>query len=80
MAMGCVPIVHGSGGAMEFVPEDFRYKNLHEAAQKITKEVYEWSPRKALEVIRIAEKFREENFSKEFLKHFELYERNMFYV
>jgi len=74
MAMGCIPIVHNSGGAKEFVPEDLRYNNIYEAAAKITKEIYEWSPEKALKIIKIAERFREENFSQKFLKLFKQYE------
>jgi glycosyltransferase involved in cell wall biosynthesis len=74
MAMGCTPIVHNSGGPKEFVPEDLRYNNIYEAAAKITKEIHEWSPEKALKIIKIAERFREENFSKEFLKLFKQYE------
>jgi glycosyltransferase involved in cell wall biosynthesis len=74
MAMGCTPIVHNSGGPKEFVPEDLRYNNIYEAAAKTTKEIHEWSPEKALKIIKIAERFREENFSKEFLKLFKQYE------
>ena len=74
MAMGCTPIVHNSGGPKEFVPEDLRYNNIYEAASKTTKEIHEWSPEKALKTIKIAERFREENFSKEFLKLFKQYE------
>ena len=73
MAMGCAPIVHNSGGPKEFVPEDLRYNNVYEAAAKITEEIYEWSPEKALKIIKIAERFREENFSNEFLKLFKQY-------
>lgn len=78
MAMGCIPIVHDSGGAKEFVPKDFRYRNIYEAAAKITKEIYEWSPRKALKIVKIADKFREESFSREFMKLFKQYEENIF--
>jgi glycosyltransferase involved in cell wall biosynthesis len=76
MAMACIPIVHDSGGAKEFVPKDFRYRTIHEAATKITKEIYEWSPKKTVKIVKIAEKFREENFSKEFMKLFERYAGN----
>jgi glycosyltransferase involved in cell wall biosynthesis len=78
MAMGCIPIVHDSGGAREFVPKDFRYRTIHEAAVKIIKEVYGWSPRKAIKIVKIAEKFKEENFSNEFMKLFKRYEENIF--
>jgi glycosyltransferase involved in cell wall biosynthesis len=73
MAMGCIPIVHDSGGPKEFVPKDFRYRTIREAATNITKEIGEWSPRKALKVARIAGNFREENFSNEFMKLFRRY-------
>jgi glycosyltransferase involved in cell wall biosynthesis len=76
MAMGCIPIVHDSGGAKEFVPQEFRYSSIREAAAKISKETYEWSPRKTMESIKIARKFREENFSKEFTKLFRQYTGN----
>lgn len=80
MAMGCTPVVHDSGGAKEFVPPELRYNSIHEAATRITKETYDWSPKKALKIIRIAEKFREENFSNEFMKLFKQYELNDFSI
>lgn len=73
MAMGCVPIVHDSGGAREFVPEAFRYRNIYEAAEKICREIDGWSSKKAIMLTKIAERFKEENFSNEFLKLFERY-------
>ncbi|MGB8779814.1 MAG: glycosyltransferase [Candidatus Bathyarchaeia archaeon] len=78
MAMGCIPIIHDSGGAKEFVPKDFRYRTVHEAAEKITKEIYEWSSEKAIKTVKIAEKFREENFSSEFMKLFKRYAEKIF--
>lgn len=78
MATGCTPIVHDSGGAKEFVPKDFRYRTINEAAEKITKEIYEWSPQKAIKTVKIAEKFREENFSNEFMKLFKRYAEKIF--
>jgi len=78
MATGCIPIVHNSGGAKEYVPTDYRYENIHDAAQKIEKTIHEWSPSKAQQMIKIAERFNEENFSKEFMKLFKQYEENKF--
>ncbi|MEM1582438.1 MAG: glycosyltransferase [Candidatus Bathyarchaeia archaeon] len=78
MAMGCIPIVHNSGGAKEFIPSRYRYNNIHEAATKIINEIYEWSPSKAQNVIKIAERFREVNFSEKFMKLFEKYIKNNF--
>ena len=73
MAMGCTPIVHDSGGPREFVPEEFRYKTIREAAEKITKEIHEWSPEKAIEMKKIAKKFKEDNFSEQFIELFNSY-------
>lgn len=73
MATGCTPIVHNSGGPKEFVPSELRYNNIYEAAEKITKEIYEWSSSKAQRMIKIAERFKEENFSKKFINIFEKY-------
>jgi len=78
MAMGCLPIVHNSGGVKEFVPTEYRYENIHDAARKIEKAIYKWSPRKAQEMIRIAKRFTEENFSREFMKIFKQYEEDRF--
>ena len=78
MAMGCLPIVHNSGGVKEYVPAEYRYKNIEEAAQKIQKYIPEWTPKKAHQMTRIAERFKEENFSKEFMKLFKQYEETRF--
>jgi glycogen synthase len=72
--MGCIPIVHNSGGVKEFVPNNFRYNNIREAAKKITNEIHAWSLPKTSKIIEIAKNFRQENFSKEFLKCFKKYE------
>lgn len=77
MAMGCLPLVHNSGGVKEYVPKDFRYENARDAAQKIDKAVYDWSPSKAKEMMRIAERFSEDNFCSEFVKIFEQYEEEI---
>ena len=47
MALGCLPIVHNSGGVKEFVPEQYRYMNLQEAADKINKEINFWDNRQS---------------------------------
>jgi glycosyltransferase involved in cell wall biosynthesis len=78
MGMGCIPIVHDSGGAKEFVPSNFRYSDIFDAAHKINKYIFEWTPEMARQMIGIAEQFSEENFSREFMKLFLRYknERN----
>lgn len=73
MAMGCLPIVHNSGGAKEFVPTEYRYENPQEAAKKIETAVCEWSPQKMSKMMETAERFSEANFSKRFMKLFSEY-------
>lgn len=77
MTKGCIPIVHDSGGAKEFVPRDFRYNSISEAAANITNEIREWSPQKVMEVVKIAENFTEDNFSRGFMKLFMHYTQNL---
>ncbi|WGM88494.1 MAG: glycosyltransferase [Candidatus Bathyarchaeum tardum] len=73
MAMGCVTLAHDSGGIREFVPENLRYQSITEAAEIISREISMWNPQKVVENIQRAEKFREENFSKEFINLFDRY-------
>ena len=63
MALGCLPIVHNSGGMVEFVPELYRYETVPEAASKIDNAINNWSPDKAEEMKQIADKFSISNFS-----------------
>jgi glycosyltransferase involved in cell wall biosynthesis len=76
MAMGCIPIVHNSGGVTEFVPEAFRYNTIQEAAKKIGAAINNWTPANENELAQVVEKFKEDHFSKGFLTLFEQYERN----
>jgi len=66
MALGCVPIVHNSGGMTEFVPSKYRYETLQEAANKISNEIGNWSPQEADEMKQIANRFSISNFSLRF--------------
>ena len=66
MALGCVPIVHNSGGMTEFVPAQYRYESLQEAADKISREIGDWSPREADGMKQIADRFSIANFSLRF--------------
>ena len=70
MALGCFPIVHDSGGMREFVPTQYRYTSLPQAAEKITAEINAWSPDKAEEMKTIASKFSIQNFSDQFMAFF----------
>lgn len=76
MAMGCIPVVHNSGGVTEFVPETYRYNNVREAARAIDAAINDWIPAKASELTQVAEKFSEGAFSKRFINMFEQYVRN----
>ena len=73
MASGCIPIVHNSGGPMEFVPQDHRYATTEEAAIKVEQAINEWSPEKARSVSKSADKFSEKNFARQFIKVFDSY-------
>jgi len=73
MAMGCLPVVHNSGGAPEFVPDQYRYTEIHEAAAIIDKAVQGWSSDKAQKMVEIAARFSETNFSNRFEKLFTEY-------
>jgi glycosyltransferase involved in cell wall biosynthesis len=68
MASGCVPIVHNSGGPMEFVPKQYRFDDVKEAAEKINKAVLEWSPGVAEEFTMRARQFSAEHFCASFLR------------
>jgi len=70
MALGCVPIVHNSGGMTEFVPAQYRYENLQEAANKISREIGNWSTQEADEMKQIADRFSIANFSLRFMELF----------
>jgi len=78
VASGCIPVVHDSGGAKEYLPADYRYKNIDEAVQKIEKNIYEWSPNKVAKSLKIARKFNEEKFSKDFIRIFRQHYEYMF--
>jgi alpha-1,2-mannosyltransferase len=73
MASGCIPIVHNSGGPMEFVPQNRRYLSIEEAAARVDQAIHEWSPRNARTISESAEKFSEKNFAYQFIKLFNIY-------
>jgi glycosyltransferase involved in cell wall biosynthesis len=70
MALGCIPIVHDSGGMVEFVPEQYRYQTVTDAAEKISREMAGWSVSKADEAKAIADRFSLPNFSERFMRLF----------
>jgi glycosyltransferase involved in cell wall biosynthesis len=70
MALGCLPIVHDSGGIREFVPLPYRYETIEQAATKINQEICNWSKQKAAEVKAIADRFSFSNFSTQFMEFY----------
>ena len=70
MASGCIPIVHNSGGPKEFVPLNQRFNNVDEAANMVSRAIDGWSPVQAKKFSKTAEKFGEDNFSKQFIDIF----------
>ncbi len=73
MALGCIPVVHDSGGMREFVPAHLRYESLEQAAEKIAAETASWSQDKAEDMKSIASKFSIGNFSLQFMSLFNRY-------
>lgn len=73
MAVGCIPVTCDLGGVKEFVPEEFRYKSLQDAAEKVKKAINQWSPRYAKRLKHIVQKFSESNFRKNFNRMFTEY-------
>lgn len=78
MGAGCIPVVHDSGGAIEFVPQRWRYKDTEDAKQKIKEALDSWSNSIAEDMENIAYQFREERFIDDFSETLNAYlrERN----
>lgn len=70
MALGCIPVVHNSGGPKEFVPSNQRYNTPKEAAEIVERVVSNWSPIQARKVSDSADCFSENNFCKQFMNAF----------
>ena len=77
MASGCIPITYDAGGPREFVPENYRFTLLKEAARKIEKAAFEWTSQDSIRISNIARLFIEDNFSSKFLKEFNLFCSNL---
>lgn len=66
LAAGCVPISHDSGAIPEYVPQEFRYSNFDEAAEKVAMHINSKNElRKKLRSIAL--KFEEARFRKKFM-------------
>jgi glycosyltransferase involved in cell wall biosynthesis len=76
MAMGCLPIVHDSGGMREFVPAQYRYSSLEGVAEKVSAELADWSPDRAEDMKAIASEFSFQKFSEHFMEYFNSYFSN----
>jgi glycosyltransferase involved in cell wall biosynthesis len=73
MALGCLPVVHDSGGIVEYVPHPYRYQNTQGAADNITEQISQWSTKKTEEIKQIAQQFSMEKFSNRFMELFSKY-------
>ena len=73
MAMGCIPVVHDSGGAPEFVPDKYRYRTEDEAAKIIENATVQWSEKESELMMQRADRFSETNFAKNFVQLFSEY-------
>lgn len=66
LAAGCVPIGHTSGGIPEYLPQQFCYSNLYEAAEKVAMYINSKNELRT-ELRSIALKFEEASFRKKFM-------------
>jgi glycosyltransferase involved in cell wall biosynthesis len=71
MAAGCVPVVHDSGGPCEFVPSEWRYQDVEDAAAKIRFALKSWNTEWAAEFHSVVVRFGEERFKQEILEFVE---------
>ena len=77
MSLGCIPVVHDSGGPREFVPQSFRYGSIEEAAAKVEKAIDYWTPLEARKFSNSADSFNEDNFSSRFIDLFSSHFQNI---
>ncbi len=68
MALGCMPIVHNSGGMVEIAPARYRYETVKQAAEKIDSAISGWSERESLIAKELADRFSLANFSVRFIE------------
>ena len=68
MSAGCVPVAPDIAGLREIVPSQLRYTTIEEAASKVRESLTNWSPVKADEFVKIADKFNQTEFNRNFLK------------
>jgi len=71
MAAGCIPVVHDSGGPQEFVPHEWRYRSVEDAASKIRYALKGWNITVAAKFRALGLEFGEERFKQEILEFVE---------
>lgn len=71
MAAGCIPVVHDSGGPQEFVPHEWRYRGVEDAASKIRYALKSWNITVAAKFRALGLEFGEERFKQEILEFVE---------
>ncbi|MFX1521738.1 MAG: glycosyltransferase family 4 protein [Promethearchaeota archaeon] len=72
MSAGCIPIVPDVGGLKEIVPRHLRYNSLEEAALLVQKAISNWSLSRTQDSLKIANKFSQDMFCRNFLKIMQL--------
>ncbi|MHA2231946.1 MAG: glycosyltransferase [Candidatus Hodarchaeales archaeon] len=77
MSSGCTPVVHDSGGPMEFIPKSFRYKSVEEAATRIEEAISNWTPERAKIMSESAARFDKKEFSRKFIHVVNSYAENL---
>jgi glycosyltransferase involved in cell wall biosynthesis len=66
LASGCVPIAHNSGSIPEYLPSEFRYSNINEAAERVAMHINSENDLRK-ELTNIALKFDEIYFRRRFM-------------
>ena len=73
MAASCIPVVHNSGGAKDYVPKEWLYDNPESASQKVEEALTKWTPNVGDQMKKIAEQFNKSKFREDFSACFTKY-------
>jgi glycosyltransferase involved in cell wall biosynthesis len=73
MSASCIPVVHNSGGPVEFVPKKWLYDDVESARQRVDEALVEWSPEVGNQMSDNAAQFDESKFRDSFSSHFKEY-------
>ena len=73
MAASCIPVVHNSGGPIEFVPKEWLYDHYEDASQKIDEALIRWTPQVGSNIQQLARQFHVSHFIQKFSTYLKEY-------